>query len=180
MDEPGLGWPVRRYVQLTTERTVERFLLRLFLRETPLRGLCIVTPFMAPLSTSRFSLSDLRRKVEREKVPTYVITREPSEAYQHEAMAAVLGSPWIEVRYNAAIHAKLYVASMERETESFALFGSGNLTTRSIESNVELGMLVYSEGPGRELLRELHYWASVRLRLLPESKLVQPIRSYGR
>ena len=57
------------------------------------------------------------------------------------------GSPWIEVRYNASIHAKLYVATAERDADSFALFGSGNLTTQSIESNIELGMLVYGEGP---------------------------------
>ncbi len=164
------------FVQLVTERTVERFLLRLFLRESRLRNLCVVAPFIGSLENSRFCLGDLRRKVEQESIPTYVITREPLEVYQQQAMAVLEGSPWIEVRYNASIHAKLYVATAERDADSFALFGSGNLTTQSIESNIELGMLVYGEGAGRELLRQLHYWANVRLRTLHESRLVQPIK----
>ncbi len=39
----------KRYVELVTERTVERFLLRLFLREVRLRGLCIVSPFITAM-----------------------------------------------------------------------------------------------------------------------------------
>jgi phosphatidylserine/phosphatidylglycerophosphate/cardiolipin synthase-like enzyme len=174
MKQPSL--PTKRYLELVTEKTVERFMRRLFLRETPLRGLCIVAPYIAALSESRYSLMDLRKKVEKEMVPTYVVTRDPVEPYQLEAMAILLNSPWIEVRYNTFIHAKVYVASAKREADSFALFGSGNLTARSIESNIEVAMLIYSEGPGREILRELNYWASVRLRTLKESRLIQPIR----
>lgn len=166
----------RRYVELVTERTVQRFLLRLFLRDAKLRALYIVAPFIATLSKSRFSLRDLREKVEAEEILTYVVTREPVEEYQQEAMELLRGSPWIEIRYNDFIHAKVYVADAQRDADSFALFGSGNLTAKSIESNIELAMLVYSEGAGREILRELHYWASVRLRTLTESKLIQPIR----
>ena len=66
------------------------------------------------------------------------------------------------------------------EHESFALFGSGNLTARSIENNIELAMMVYAKGPGRGLLHELYYWASVRLRTIDESSLIQPIRAKGR
>jgi len=165
-----------RYVELVTERSVERFLLRLFLRETPLRGLCVISPFIAPMQGSRFSLANLRRKIERETIPTYLLTREPTEPYQFEAMQILLGCPWIEVRYNPSIHAKLYLAWARDEPESFALFGSGNLTAHSIESNIELAMMVYGAGPGRDILRELHYWASVRLRTLRESRLVQGIR----
>lgn len=172
--------PVRRYAELITERTVERFLTRLFLREARLRGLCVVSPFIAAMAGSRFGLAELRKKVERERIPTYVITREPTERYQQDAMDLLAGSPWIELRYNASVHAKVYVASAEREAESFALFGSGNLTAQSIESNIELAMMVYSEGPGREILRELCYWATARLRTLRESTLIQPVRATRR
>jgi phosphatidylserine/phosphatidylglycerophosphate/cardiolipin synthase-like enzyme len=165
----------KRYLELVTERTVERFMRRLFLRETPLRGLCIVSPFIATLSNSRFSLVNLSKKIEIEQVPLYVITRAPFEPYQKEAMAILLNCPWIEVRYNPSVHAKVYVATAKREADSFALFGSGNLTAMSIESNIEVAMLIYSEGPGREILRELNYWASVRLRTLRESRLIKPI-----
>jgi hypothetical protein len=171
------GIPYRKYVELVTERPVERFLARLFLRDVPMRSLCIVSPFIAAMAERRFSIHDIRRKAESEKIPTYVLTREPVEPYQQEAMEAILGSPWIELRYNSAIHAKLYVALGEREADSFGLFGSGNLTSASVESNIELGMLIFGEGIGRDLLRELHYWASVRLRTLEMSRLIQPIRA---
>jgi hypothetical protein len=169
-----------RYARLITERTVEKFLQRLFLRETAFRGLCIVSPFVAAMPESRYSLANLRRKIELERIPTYLVTREPTEPYQVEAMAVLAGCPWLEVRYNASVHAKLYVAWAEREAESFALFGSGNLTTQSIESNIELGMMVFSIGPGRQVLHELHYWASVKLRTLDASKLVQPLHKTRR
>jgi phosphatidylserine/phosphatidylglycerophosphate/cardiolipin synthase-like enzyme len=172
--------PTKRYAELITERTVERFLQRLFLREPPVRALCVVAPFISPLTSSRFSLAALRTKVEREKVPTYVVTRQPDEPYQQEAMDVLRDCPWIELRYNPSVHAKLYVAHAKIESESFALFGSGNLTARSIETNVELAMMVYSKGPGRGLVKELYYWASVRLRTLAESQLVQRIRAQGR
>ena len=170
----------KQYVKLLTDRTVEKFLLRLFLRKTRLRSLCIVSPFISAMSDSRFSLLDLRNKVEREQIPTYVITRKPILPYQIEANETIYGCPWIELRYNPSIHAKVYVACAERDADSFALFGSGNLTAKSIQSNIEIGMLVYSQGPGREILREINYWANVRLRTLRESKLIQPIRAKRR
>lgn len=141
-----------------------------------MRGLYLVAPFVSTLAQTRFSLGDLRRKIERECIPTYIVTREPSELYQKEAIEILMGSPWIEIRYNDLIHAKVYIAYTEREADSFALFGSGNLTAKSIESNIELGMMVYSEGPGREILRELLYWAGVRVRTSAGSELIQAIR----
>jgi hypothetical protein len=166
----------KRHLELVTERTVERFMRRLFLREIPLRGLYIVAPFISALSDTRFSLMNLRKKIENERFPVYIVTRDPIEPYQQEAMAILRNCPWIEIRYNPSIHAKVYVATAKKDGESFALFGSGNLTAKSIESNIEVAMLIYSEGPGREILHELHYWASVRLRTLKESRLIKPIK----
>jgi phosphatidylserine/phosphatidylglycerophosphate/cardiolipin synthase-like enzyme len=167
----------RRHVELITERPVERFLLRLFLRDTEFRTLCVVSPFISSMASSRFTLIDLRLKVERERIPTYVITREPAEAYQEEAMTVLSGCPWVEIRYNASVHAKVYVALSAREVDSFALFGSGNLTSASFESNIEVAMMLYCEGMGRLLLHELHYWVCGRLRTLRESVLVQRIKA---
>lgn len=164
-----------RHVRLMTERPVEQFLLRLFLRDAEMRTLCIVSPFISSLEGCRFTLTDLRRKVERERICTYVTTRQPTEEYQAEAMTVLLGSPWIEVRYNPSIHAKVYVAMASREADSFGLFGSGNLTAASFQANIEVAMMLYGEGLGRTLLHELHYWANGRLRTLQESTLVQRI-----
>jgi phosphatidylserine/phosphatidylglycerophosphate/cardiolipin synthase-like enzyme len=123
---------------------------------------------------------DLRRKVETEQIPMYVVTHRPVMPYQHDAMDVMRGSHWIELRYNESVHAKVYVAMAVRDAESFALFGSGNLTAKSIESNIEIGMMVYSEDLGRDILRELNYWSSVHVRTLKGSKLIQPIQARRR
>jgi hypothetical protein len=162
------------------DRPVEQFLLRLFLRDADMRSLCIVSPFISSLAGCRFSLADLRRKVERERICTYVTTRAPTEEYQVEAMAVLLGSPWIEVRYNPSIHAKVYVAMASRESDSFGLFGSGNLTAASLLTNIEVAMMLYGAGIGRTLLHELHYWVNGELRTLRESTLIQRIKAERR
>lgn len=160
-----------------TDRPVEHFLLRFFLRDADLRSLCIVSPFISSLAGCRFTLADLRRKIERERICTYVTTRQPVEEYQVEAMTVLLGSPWIEVRYNPSIHAKVYVAMARRESDSFGLFGSGNLTAGSVHANIEVAMMLYGGGIGRTLLHELNYWINGRLRTLRESAVVQRIRA---
>lgn len=164
-----------RHVRLVTDRPVEKFLLRLFLRDAEMRSLSIVSPYISPMNKCRFSLADLRQKIERERICTYITTREPTDAYQVEAMEVLLGSPWIEIRYNASVHAKVYVAMACREADSFGLFGSANFTAQSFESNIEVGMMLHSDGIGRVLLHELHYWATSNVRTLRQSVLVQRI-----
>ena len=78
-----------RYIRLVTERTVDHFLQRLFLRDVFIRNLCIVSPFINTLEGSRFTLHDLSEKIRRECIPTYVVTRSPSEPYQEEAIAVL-------------------------------------------------------------------------------------------
>lgn len=170
----------KRHVRLLTERTVEHFLLRLFLRDASIRSLCIVSPFINTLEGARYTLQDLSDKIRRERIPTYVVTRPPAESYQEEAMAVLAGNDWVEVRFNESVHAKVYVSSALPESESFALFGSGNLTGRSIASNIEVGMMIVAQGQGRALVDELYYWANNRLRVLEESRLHQRIRATRR
>lgn len=169
-----------RHVRLVTEKTVEHFLQRLFLRDMPIRSLCLVSPFINTMEGSRFTLADLSAKITRECIPTYVVTRAPVEPWQEDAMAILAANDWVEVRYNNSVHAKVYVTAAMPESESFALFGSGNLTGRSIEANLEVGMIIVAQGQGRPLVEELYYWANNRLRVLEESKLHQPIRAKRR
>lgn len=166
-----------RHIRLVTEKTVEHFLQRLFLRDVQIRTLCLVSPFIGTLEGSRFTLTNLSDKITRERIPTYVVTRPPVEPYQHDAMEILQSNDWVEIRYNNSIHAKVYVTSAVTESESFAFFGSGNLTGRSIEENIEVGMMIIAQGQGRPLVDDLFYWANNRLRVLEESKLQQPIRA---
>lgn len=170
----------KRHIRLVTERTVKHFLQRLFLRDFPIRSLCIVSPFINTLEDSRFTLRDLSDKIRRKRIPTYVVTRPPTERYQQEAMAVLAGNDWVEIRFNESVHAKVYVSSAIPESESFALFGSGNLTGRSIASNIEVGMIIVAQGQGRPLVEELYYWANNRLRVLEESRIHQRIRAKRR
>jgi phosphatidylserine/phosphatidylglycerophosphate/cardiolipin synthase-like enzyme len=169
-----------RHIRLVTERTVDYFLQRFFLRDVAIRSLCIVSPFIDTLEGSRFTLRDLSEKIERECIPTYVVTRSPSEPYHEEAIAILACNDWIEIRFNESVHAKVYVTSVIPESESFALFGSGNLTSRSIADNIEVGMLIVARGQGRLLVDELYYWANNRLRVLDQSRLYQRIRAKRR
>jgi hypothetical protein len=131
-----------RHVRLLTEKTVECFLQRLFLRDVPVRNLCIISPFISTLEGSRFTLRDLAEKIERECIPTYVVTRPPSEPYQKDAIAILGCNDWVEIRFNESVHAKVYISSSIPESESFALFGSGNLTSSSIAGRNGLSRLV--------------------------------------
>jgi hypothetical protein len=152
------------YMQLLTERSVERFLQRYIQSSIDTQVLVIVSPFISDLSSETYKLSDVVKKINTNKTRTYVITREPKDEYQFQGMAVLQESPYIEIRYNPDVHAKLFVCWSREEEESFALFGSGNLTSGGVSHNFELGMMILSRGYGRKLVRELYDWGSFVLR----------------
>jgi len=160
-----------RYAELILQRPVYRFLQRFFLSEAKTQDLIIISPFITTLEGTRYTLSSLRDKIERERIPTYVITRKPEDIFQKDAIDLLKASNYIEIRFNDSLHAKLSVC--RREDGGFALLGSGNLTRSSIEKNIEIGMIIHARGRGRELLHELFHWGAVRMRTLSESKLVK-------
>ena len=168
--------PTSQHVRLLTERMVEHFLARLFLRNPPLRSLTLVSPFVNIMQDCRYPLADLSAKIKAQRIPTYFVTRKPEETWQEEAVELLAKNEWIEIRFNESLHAKVFVASAVQESESFAVFGSGNLTGAAINSNLEVGMLLLASGAGRRLVEELYYWTTNDLRVLPESTLYKPMR----
>lgn len=160
-----------RYAELILQKPVYRFLQRFFLSEAKTQDLIIISPFMTTLEETRYTLLSLRDKIEHERIPTYVITREPEDVFHKDAINLLKTSNYIEIRFNDSLHAKLYVC--RREDSGFALLGSGNLTRSSVEKNIEIGIIIHARGRGRELLHELFHWGAVRMRTLPESKLVK-------
>ena len=154
----GQDQPLAPFVRLLTDRVVEQFLLRLFLRDEAIKSLCLVSPFMDPLPGSRFSLADLSRKIRQERIPTFVVTRKPVDDYQCKAISILNANEYVEIRYNESLHAKVFIADAWRQAESFALFGSGNLTGPGFASpmsahggNLEAGV-IFAPG-GLEWLR---------------------------
>jgi len=150
--------PVHRFAQIVTDRPVERFLRKLFISQPDLEALVIVSPFIGSLAGTRFGLRELCERLSRTSTPVYVLTREPVDDYHREAVAILLGYENVEVRYNPALHAKLYVSWTREVAEAFALFGSANLTYPGLERNIELGMMVFGRGPGRDLINRLYKW----------------------
>jgi phosphatidylserine/phosphatidylglycerophosphate/cardiolipin synthase-like enzyme len=81
----------------------------------------------------------------------------------------------VEIRYNPDVHAKLYISWHREENDSFALFGSGNLTSGGVRYNLELGMMILARGHGKKLIRELYDWSANALRT--KSQRVKPIQA---
>lgn len=152
----------QRYAELVLDRPVNRFLQRFFLSGSRATNLILVSPILTTLAGTRFTLMYLRDKIEREHIRTYIITAEPEEDFHQDAVDVLSDSHFTEIRYNSSLHAKLYVCRYQEG--GFALLGSGNLTRRSIEKNIEIGIIIHSIGLGRNLFDELYSWGAVRLR----------------
>jgi len=153
------------YVRIYTEKSVDQFLQKYFVCDKFPQNLVIVSPFISDLSGEQINLNDIVSKINHDKTNTFVITRPPTEAYQKNSLEVLTRSPYTEIRYNEDIHAKLFICWCRKEVdESFALFGSGNLTSGGIRRNLELGMMIYSQDQGRLIINELYEWSTVGLR----------------
>lgn len=156
------------FAQILTEHTVEHFLRRYLINPTPPHVMVIVSPFISDLAGETYELQDVLKKVNADRTRTYVVTQPPREPYQQTGMELLRMSPFVEIRYNPDVHAKLYICWHREEEESFALFGSGNLTSGGLRYNLELGMMVLARGHGKKLIRELYDWSAHALRTKSE------------
>jgi hypothetical protein len=163
------------FVQILTDRTVEHFLRRYLVGSAPAHVLVIVSPFISDLAGEMYDLQDMLKRINADRTRTYVVTRPPREAYQQVGMQLLNESPYVEIRYNPDVHAKLYICWHREEEESFALFGSGNLTSGGLRYNLELGMMILARGHGKKLVRELYDWSANALRA--KSVRVKPIQA---
>jgi hypothetical protein len=166
------------YAQVITKRPVERFLQRYLLGGVVAQTMVIVSPFIGDLAGTPFELRAITEKTIADHTRLYVITREPRELYHQAGIQILQQCPLAEIRYNPDIHAKLYVVWSRDEAESFALFGSGNLTESGLRHNIELGMMIFARGHGRAILCDLYQWGSYSLRTM--SRRVKAIRTSHR
>lgn len=164
------------YAEIISDRPVEKFLRRFFIIDEIPQNLIIVSPIICSLQGTRYSVAYLTEKITKDKIRTYIITREPEELFHKEAIDTLSRSDFVEIRYNNSLHAKLYISAYQNEPISFALLGSANLTKHSIEKNIEIGIMIFKKGGGKDLWSELYRWGIERLRTLSESKLVKKIK----
>jgi hypothetical protein len=160
------------FLEILTSRFVERFLIEFMRTSNKPQVMMILSPYIGDLTGGLYTLKDLIDKVNENHTRVYVITSPPSEEYQAAAMELFQQSQFIEIRFNPQLHAKLYINWCKEENQNFAMFGSGNLTTKGMVQNIELGMLLRPRGFGRKLIRQLYDWSN---KLRPQSKLVKPI-----
>lgn len=162
------------YARIFTERSVDQFIQKYLQCNTFPQTLVIVSPYISDLAGGLVELKDIVDKINHDKTITYIITRPPKAQYQHDSIEILSKSIYTEIRYNDDIHAKLYICWCRKEEyQSFALFGSGNLTSSGIRQNLELGMMIYSKDHGRNLIRNLFEWSTVGLR--SQSKRVKQL-----
>jgi phosphatidylserine/phosphatidylglycerophosphate/cardiolipin synthase-like enzyme len=164
------------YAEIITKRAVQRFLLKFYFTDVPIQSLVLVSPFIGTLRGMRVTIEGLCRRATEKSIPTYVITRAPDGEYNRQAVDTFINYDNVEIRFNESLHAKLYVCLCQDESQSFALLGSANLTRHSIEKNIEIAMMIYGRGKGREILRELSRWGLERLRTLNNTKLIKKIK----
>lgn len=162
-----------RYVEIVPERPVERFLRMVILSQRAVEELVLISPIIGPLHGVSVSMARLIETINGEHIRTYVITNEPRPDHpsHSQAVSMLTKSDFTEVRFNASLHAKVYVCRIR--DGGFALLGSGNLTETSIRQRIEIGMIIFARGAGIPVFHELVEWGTVRLRSLRESKLVK-------
>ena len=154
------------YAKIVKENQVQHFFLKFDISEEPVRNLIIISPFVSTIRHARVPLERICRKLDERQIQTHVITRTPKEEYQRDGVEILRSCGPIELRYNDNLHAKLYMCICEDETRSYALLGSANLTRNAMEKNIEIGIMIYGHGKGRDLLSELSRWGLERLRTL--------------
>ena len=152
------------YIQLFTHGSVEQFINRYLISYVNVRILVIISPFIADLEGEKYSLKDLLDKAKKNRTRVYVITRPPEEEYQKKSMGLIYKYPNVELRYNTDVHAKLFVCWGKEVDESFALFGSANLTPGGLRHNLELGMMILSKDHGQTLVTDLYQWGNFSVR----------------
>ena len=166
----------RVYLHIVTDHPVEAFVNRYMLGGSQAEELIIVSPYISEMEEDRYSLADVLHRAEKDKSRVFVVTRPPKEEYHQKALDFLKAKPNVEIRYNPDVHAKLYICKVHEgnEAESFALFGSANLTSGGMTYNLELGMMILARGRGAAMVINLHDWFTNTLRAT--SKRIKPIK----
>jgi len=154
-----------QFAEIVLSKAVQRFLLKFYLMDAEIESLVLISPIVTTLAGTRVTLEAVCKRAAERKIRTYVITNSPQKDYQKEAVDLLMRSEPMEVRYNDSLHAKVYLCLCRDETRSFALFGSANLTRSSIERNIEIAMMIYGKGQGKDIIRELTRWGLEKLRM---------------
>lgn len=136
--------------------------LLLTLKETQLKEVHIVSPFLTDVKPSQFgltSLSLLLVQAEQRGCLIEVITRPPSDNMEEDptqkhALLDLLHRGNIKVYVNPDLHSKIYTAKRMPDRVSW-IVGSHNLTQRAISGSIETSLLGYRHAEFNEVSAQL-------------------------
>jgi hypothetical protein len=149
-----------RYVRVIVEGGHTAFFDR-FLSAEAVTSLVLVSPWIAGAGEHRGQLELVARKIEHERIPTWLLTRHPSrEPVNLSALQIVSTLATVRTYFNNELHAKVYVCRCA--PFGFAYVGSANLTGRAMTA-YEVGVMVDGKGEGERIVEELERIGTVDL-----------------
>jgi len=137
------------------------------------RQIVIVSPWITLGAETVDAVQAIGALATKDRIPTYIITRPPTQASHERAMQFLQSCPMIEVVYNRSVHAKV-IACLAPYPYGFALLGSANLTANSA-GLYEVALLVLAVGAGETIVKDLAAFGMDYLRTRPESQVVKRI-----
>lgn len=149
-----------RYVRVIVEGGHQAFFDR-FLTAVGVTALVIVTPWVAGAGDNGEQLELTARKIERERIATWLLVRHPAkEAINLAALQLLSPLPTVRTYFNNELHAKVYVCRCD--PFGFAYVGSANLTGRGLTA-YEVGLIVEGRGQGEAIVEELERIGTIDL-----------------
>ncbi len=141
-----------KYVRVVHEGGHQYFFDR-FVIATGIAELIIISPWIMDLEAERIKLRQILHTINKEKVPTVIITRAPNyEPLNIDALKLFKESRWTTIFYNNDLHAKVYVCRCD--PFGFALVSSANLSGRATRA-LEIGVFIEGKGHGCKVIDEL-------------------------
>lgn len=141
-----------KYVRVVQEGGHLSFFDR-FVVATGITELIIISPWITDLEFERIKLSQIVYTINKEEVPTMIITRAPQhEPLNIDALKLFEESRWTTIYYNNDLHAKVYVCRCD--PFGFALVSSANLSGRATRA-LEIGVFIEGKGHGCKIIDEL-------------------------
>lgn len=157
-------------VKLYCKEVIDKFFSRFIISKNRMRNLIIVSPWITYSDFKVGTFNDVIRKIKKDDIPTYVITRSPSYESHQKAIDEFLNIKKVEINLYNDLHAKIFIADCD--DEPFALVGSANFTQNSFK-NFELGVLINGRNEGVNLINQLTDFALIELRTINSIKILK-------
>jgi len=140
------------WLRLTTRRVVTSFLGTLA-RSYKWQRIYLVSPWISSFGEEcGITFPQFLKRLKDDNTTVYVVTRPPEHPWHSSAVEDIARTGQANIVFVPSLHTKLYCADTAQG--SFALLGSANLTSRSL-NNREIGVLIRSVSAGKQIVKNL-------------------------